>query len=212
MQTVQQLVERSRKTQHGFKDLEAAADEIHARSSVAEARDVALQLLSSDVAQARCIGTFLLGRQAALDQQALQILREQVSLDSDWRVQEILAKAFDRYCSDRGYEAALPVIADWLADPSANVRRAVTEGLRIWTGRPYFRDHPEVAIGFLCRFRNDDSEYLRKSVGNALRDISKKHPALVERAAADWNLDERGTRQTHKLATRLLAGAKAKTG
>jgi len=141
---------------------------------------------------------------AALDENALQALRVQARRDGDWRVQEVIAKAFDRYCADRGYEAALPVIGEWLADPSANVRRAVTEGLRIWTGRPYFRDHPEVAVALLSQFRNDDSEYLRKSVGNALRDISKKHPELIMRAVKGWNRDERGTRQTHKLATKSL--------
>ena len=57
------------------------------------------------------------------------------------------------------------------------MRRAVTEGLRIWTGRPYFHNHPEVAIQLLSQLRNDESEYVRKSVGNALRDISKKHKA-----------------------------------
>ena len=131
-------------------------------------------------------------------------MKKQVSRDGDWRVQEILAKAFDRYCADTGYEAALPVIRAWLADPSANVRRAVTEGLRIWTGRPYFCDHPMAAIELLSQLRNDGSEYLRKSVGNALRDISKKHPELVRQAVEQWNLEERGTKQTHKLATRLI--------
>ena len=66
---------------------------------------------------------------------------------------------------------------EWLADSSPNVRRAFTEGLRIWTGRPYFHNHPEVAIQLLSQLRNDESEYVRKSVGNALRDISKKHKA-----------------------------------
>lgn len=205
MQNVAQLVERSSKTQHGFKDLAEAADEVFASASPSEAREMPAALLSSEVAQARCIGTFLLGRLAAQDAEALRMLKETVSADSDWRVQEILAKAFDRYCADRGYENALPVIREWLSDPSATVRRAVTEGLRIWTGRPYFRDHPEVAIALLEQFRNDDSEYLRKSAGNALRDISKKHPEPVRRAVATWNLDERGTRQTFKLATRLIA-------
>ena len=62
------------------------------------------------------------------------------------------AKAFDRFCADTGYEEALPVIKEWLADPNPTVRRAVTEGLRIWTGRAYFREHPEVAIQLLSQF------------------------------------------------------------
>ena len=125
---------------------------------------------------------------AASDADALRVLKQQVSQDADWRVQEILAKAFDQFCHDIGYEAALPVIREWLSDASANTQRAVTEGLRIWTGRPYFRDHPEVAIALLSALREEDSEYLRDSVGNALRDISKKHPALVGQEVRSWDL------------------------
>jgi HEAT repeat protein len=126
------------------------------------------------------ISLFIFGRFAAKSKEALHILKRRVSQDNDWRVQEILAKAFDRYCSDVSYEKALPVIKGWLADFSGNVRRAVTEGLRIWTGRPYFHDHPEVAVLLLSQLRNDKSEYVRKSVENALRDISKKRPDLVK--------------------------------
>lgn len=61
-------------------------------------------------------------------------------------MQEVLAQAFDKYCAEIGYEQALPVIKEWLADPNPNIRRAVTEGLSIWTHRLYFREHPEVAI------------------------------------------------------------------
>lgn len=204
MQTVEQLVDRARKTAHGFKDLEAAAAGVCDQASVAGAAELASLLLQNDLPQARCIGAFILGMIATRHADALPALREQAARDDDWRVQEIIAKAFDRYCADKGYEAALPDISEWLADTSANVRRAVTEGLRIWTGRPYFRDHPEVAIALLEKFRNDESEYLRKSVGNALHDIGKKHPALVMRAVGGWNLEERGTKQTFRLATRLL--------
>lgn len=204
MPTVEELTARAAKTGHGFKDLEAAAEEVVGDCDSAEAYTIAKALFESEVPQARCVGVFILGLLAAQSQDILPILRLQAEKDGDWRVQEIVAKAFDRFCADHGYEAALPEIHAWLADPSANVRRAVTEGLRIWTGRPYFRDFPDIAIALLAPFRNDPSDYLRKSVGNALRDISKKHPALVRQATDAWNLDERGTRQTYKLATRYI--------
>lgn len=47
------------------------------------------------------------------------------------------------------------------------------------TSRPYFKDNPNVAIELLSTRKEDESEYVRKSVGNALRDISKKYPELV---------------------------------
>lgn len=94
-------------------------------------------------------------------------------------MQEILAMAFDNHCAIIGYETALPLIKEWLNNDCINVRRAVTEGLRIWTSRPYFKDNPNVAIELLSTRKEDESEYVRKSVGNALRDISKKYPELV---------------------------------
>ncbi|UYO51453.1 DNA alkylation repair protein [Rhodopseudomonas palustris] len=198
------IIERARRTANGFKDLELAADEVIASGDAAGAKEIALELLRSEVHQARCVATFILGRLAADDGDALAVLKQRVSRDDDWRVQEILAKAFDRFCADTGYEAALPTIREWLSAASANTRRAVTEGLRIWTARPYFRAHPEAAVALLSPLRSDDSEYLRKSVGNALRDISKKHPDLIRSEVATWNLDQHGVRQVHKLATRLL--------
>ena len=57
-------------------------------------------------------------------------------------MQEVLAMAFDNHCKIIGYETALPLIEEWLNSDCANVRRAVSEGLRIWTSRPYFKDNP----------------------------------------------------------------------
>ncbi|MFC7705467.1 DNA alkylation repair protein [Plastorhodobacter daqingensis] len=204
MSTTEKIVESARATEHGFKDLKLLAEGLVSSGPPERAKKIALELLRSDFHQARCVGTFVLGQLAASDADALGILKEQVSQDKDWRVQEILAKAFDQFCSDTGYEAALPVIRDWLSAPSANIRRAVTEGLRIWTGRPYFREHPDLAIKLLSAFRADGSEYLRKSVGNALRDISKKHPELVRLETTSWDLEVPGVSQVYKLATRAL--------
>jgi 3-methyladenine DNA glycosylase AlkD len=209
MRITTSIVERARRTANGFKDLELAADEVIVSGDAARSKDVALELLRSEVHQARCVATFILGRLAAFDGDALAVLKQRVSRDEDWRVQEILAKAFDRFCADTGYETALPTIREWLSAASANTRRAVTEGLRIWTARPYFRAHPEAAVALLSPLRSDSSEYLRKSVGNALRDISKKHPDLIRSEVATWDLDQHGVRQVHKLATRLLTSSAA---
>ncbi len=131
-------------------------------------------------------------------------MRKRVSRDQDWRVQETLAKAFDQYCKDNGYETSLLVIKDWLADANPNVRRAVTEGLRIWTGRDYFREHPEAAIKLLSPLKADESEYVRKSVGNALRDISRKHKDLIRKELGSWDISDKHVHQTYKLASKFL--------
>ena len=160
----------------------------------------------SEVYQVRMYAVFLLGH-LSQDPDVLSFLRNEVSADSNWRVQEVLAKAFDEFCAVKGYEEALPVIDKWLSDPHPNVRRAVTEGLRIWTSRPYFRDHPGDAVSRLSRLRGDSSEYVRKSVGNALRDISKKHADLVAAELETWSLETKEVSQVYRLASKLIERA-----
>ena len=149
MDTIEKLIRRVQKTQHGFLDIQKAADEVITEHTVKESLQLAKQLLNFEMYQARSLATFILGLIAVKSKESVTILKKHVSQDKDWHVQEILAKAFDRFCANTGYEDALPVIKEWLSDFNPNVRRAVTEGLRIWTGRPYFRDNPEVAIRLL---------------------------------------------------------------
>jgi 3-methyladenine DNA glycosylase AlkD len=201
---IKSLIQRIQKTEHGFTDILRAAEEIFASHSRTETFSLAKELFASEVNQARMLATFLFGFLAAKSKTSLAIMRKQVSRDADWRTQEILAKAFDQYCSDIGYGNALPVIEDWLRDEHPNVRRAVTEGLRIWTGREYFCDHPEVAIRLLSQLKADESEYVRKSVGNALRDISRKHKDLIRAELEKWDLLDKHIKQTYKLASRFL--------
>ena len=208
MDTIEKLIQRVQKTQHGFLDIRKAADEVFAGHPTKESLQLARQLFGFEIYQARSLAAFIFGRLAAESGESVSFLKERVSQDNDWRVQEILAKAFDGFCADTGYEEALPVIKEWLADSNPNVRRAVTEGLRIWTGRPYFREHPEVAIRLLSALRDDESEYVRKSVGNALRDISKKHKDLIQDELDTWDIKNKQIKQTHKLASRFLQQAK----
>lgn len=81
----------------------------------------------------------------------------------------------------------------------------MSEGLRRWTDprRKYFHDHPEQAIALLSTLRADDSPYVQKSVGNAMRDIWRSHPDLVVSAIEEWTAedpDARGRRTIARLA------------
>jgi len=138
------------------------------------------------------------------DREILDFIKKKVSKDENWRVQEVLAKSFDEYCRKIGYEEALPVIDEWLGDVDPNTRRAVTEGLRIWTSRPYFKEHPEEAIKRIAALKEDSSEYVRKSVGNALRDISKKYPELIQAELDTWNIEKKSVKQVYQLASRFI--------
>ena len=194
--------------ERGFLREQRRARSDYASFDSEKARRVAFLAYRSEVYQVRMYAVFLLGH-LSQESDVLSFLRDDVSADSNWRVQEVLAKAFDDFCAVRGYEAALPVIDEWLSNPRPNVRRAVTEGLRIWTRRPYFRDHPGDAIARLSRLRSDASEYVRKSVGNALRDISKKQPELVAAELRTWSLETKKVSQVYRLASTLISCATA---
>lgn len=170
-----------------------------------ECREIYPLLYGSDNFQIQEVGVLLAGYAADAFPEALRFLHDTVSQHESWKVQEILAMAFDNYCAKIGYEAALPTIEKWFADTNANVRRAASEGLRVWTSRPYFREHPEAAIALLASHREDESEYVRKSAGNALRDISKKFPEPVRRELASWDLSSKPVRQVYKLASKFLS-------
>lgn len=203
---IAQILSRIKKVEHGFTPVRQAADAIRARLATPTRLTLARQLLRDEAAQARMLATFLLGDLAAGSSPALKTLRNQVSQDTDWRVQEILAKAFDRYCREMGYESSLPVIDAWLADRRPTVRRAVSEGLRIWTSRPYFTTYPEEAVARLARLRADPSDDVRRSAGNALRDISRTHKTLVRAELAGWDTTDRHVAQT--LAFARAAGGR----
>lgn len=153
---------------------------------------LAEQLLSATESKQRLYGVYLLGFTSGARPANLTILHERAVPDGDWEVQEGIAQAFDAYCAAIGYEQALPTIDAWLADAHANARRAVSEGLRPWIARSraYFARHPDEAIRRLAPLRHDASEYVRHSAGNALRDIRRAHPDLVDAETDTWNLDD----------------------
>lgn len=163
-----------------------------------------IELYQSNNFQIQEVGIFLLGYSTHHNASALSFLKDAVSQHDSWKVQEVLAMAFDNHCKIIGYDVALPLIKEWLNSDCANVRRAVSEGIRIWTSRPYFRDNPQIAIQLLSAHREDTSEYVRKSVGNALRDISKKYPKLISAELNLWDLSSKEIKQVYKLASKFL--------
>ena len=85
---------------------------------------------------------------------------------------------------------ALARISPWTRDPSAHVRRLVSEGTRPrlpWGGvlRAFVRD-PSPVIPLLDALVADPSLYVRRSVANHLGDIAKDHPALAVETARRW--------------------------
>ncbi|MGI8404813.1 MAG: DNA alkylation repair protein [Thermomicrobiales bacterium] len=205
MDDLSPLFSRIALIEHGFKPLEAEAETLLAERSDEERFDLAHRLFASDVVQARMLSVLICERIIGDVDGALPFLRDRVSIDPSWKVQEMLARVFDALCRIHGYEASRPLIRQWLASDNPNIRRAVTEGLRIWTSRPWFRDHPEEAIALLSSKRDDPVAYVRTSAGNAIRDISRAHPELVRVELKTWDLSNRATAFTHKLAARFVS-------
>ena len=188
---------------NGFKEEERRALADYKFNNHEYIKKLAFLAYKSDIYQVRMYGVFLFGYLSE-QKDILVFMRDEVSKDDNWRVQEVLAKAFDEFCKQTGYEKSLPVIDDWLQNNNPNVRRAVTEGLRIWTSRPYFKDNPDEAIKRIATLKEDSSEYVRKSVGNALRDISKKFPELIKEELDGWDINSKEIQKVYKLASKFI--------
>ena len=187
-----------------LKIVKSEAEKFYKTHSLDECFRMGHELYQSDNFQIQEVGVFLFGYAAHENADALSFLKNIVSQNDSWKVQEILAMAFDNHCKIIGYETALPVIQEWLNSDCAKVRRAVSEGLRVWTSRPYFKDNPQVAIKLLAAHKSDESEYVRKSIGNAMRDISKKHSTLVSAELSTWDLSSKEIHQVYKLASKFI--------
>ena len=187
----------------GFKVQEKKAINDYKSKGIEYIKELAFLAYHSEVYQVRMYGVFLFGY-LSTDKEILTFMREEVSKDDNWRVQEVLAKSFDEFCKSIGYEKTLTVIDEWLNHDNPNTRRAVTEGLRIWTSRPYFKENPKEAIRRIANLIEDKSEYVRKSVGNALRDISKKFPELIKDELNTWKLGNKEINQVYMLANKFI--------
>ena len=163
---------------------------------------IAMECYNCDLYYIQALGVYILGLIGSKD--SLSFLKNTVSLNPSWQVQEFLAMAFDVHCKKNGYEVSLGTINEWLNDPNPNVRRAVIEGLRVWTKRTYFDRNPKAAIDIISKYKEDESEYVRKSVGNALKDISKTHLDLVKEELSTWDLDTKAVKQVDGLATKIM--------
>lgn len=80
---------------------------------------------------------------------------------------------------------AFETLARWAHDPSAHVRRLVSEGSRPrlpWglQLKSLIAD-PSPTLPLLEALQDDPSAYVRRSVANHLNDIAKDHPAVVAR-------------------------------
>lgn len=95
-----------------------------------------------------------------------------------------------RYFLLADQEKALKILTQWVTDSNHHVRRLVSEGTRPrlpWAMQlPKLIQNPKPVLPLLQALRDDEEEYVRRSVANHLNDISKDHPELVMKLAKNW--------------------------
>ena len=99
--------------ENGFKEEEKRALSDYRSNDKEFVKKLAFLAYNSNTYQVRMYGVFLFGYLSEQND-ILTFMRDEVSKDDNWRVQEVLAKAFDEFCKNTGYEKALPIIDDWL--------------------------------------------------------------------------------------------------
>ena len=123
------------------------AEKIFKENSLENCWDIAMEYYNCELYYIQMLAVYIFGLIG--NKKALNFLKNNISKNPSWQVQEFLAMAFDIYCKKNGYKKSLEIIKEWLENKNANVRRAVIEGLRIWTKRPYFEDNPQEAINII---------------------------------------------------------------
>jgi hypothetical protein len=84
------------------------------------------------------------------------------------------------------------IVNEWLANnPNANVRRLVTESIRPMADIKWLRNPAknDPIIDILIKLNADKSEYIRKSVSNNIKDLSKYMPIKMLDLTEKWIRD-----------------------
>jgi 3-methyladenine DNA glycosylase AlkC len=168
----------------------------------AAAFELAQRLFPNPDPHGAMAATLLAGHVSYLLPAALDFLRKQSATHTDIRVQDCLARGFDHFCLNRGYERALVTMEEWAKDPNENVRRAVVEAPRPWTKKEYFAANPKIAFAFVASMKADSSGTVRFSVGRALCEMGDDFPDLLLAELKTWNLHHPPVKHTYMFASK----------
>lgn len=122
-------------------------------------------------------------------------------LDASMRALHFLTQRFTGEFAIRSFldaqpQAMLEQLQRWVEDPSAPVRRLVSEGTRPrlpWAPRlRRFGTDPQPVLALLERLRDDPAAAVRRSVANHLNDLGKSRPALLLDVARRWLAEPAG--------------------
>jgi len=104
-------------------------------------------------------------------------------------------------------------ILEWASHDNHHVRRLASEGCRPrlpWAmALPEFKKDPSPILPILDLLKNDESDYVTRSVANNLNDITKDNPQVVIDTLAKWQKNNTKTIQwisSHALRSMVKAG------
>ncbi|MCI0411821.1 DNA alkylation repair protein [bacterium] len=93
------------------------------------------------------------------------------------------------------YDRAMSMVQKWCNDPNPHVRRLVSEGTRPrlpLAGRiKSFQKDPRPVIKLLEKLKDDETEYVRRSVANNINDIAKDNPDIALATLKTWSKDSK---------------------
>jgi len=105
-------------------------------------------------------------------------------------------------------ELSMKYMLEWTNHLNHHVRRFASEGCRPrlpWAiALPGFKKNPSPILPVLETLKDDESEYVRRSVANNLNDISKDHPEIVLSIGKKWIGKSKNTDWVLKHALRTL--------
>lgn len=125
-------------------------------------------------------------------------------LEESLSLQHALTRRFSAEFSIRAFiekhpRETLAKLREWTRDPSAHVRRLVSEGTRPrlpWAPRlRAFQKDPSPVLALLDLLKDDSAEYVRRSVANNLNDIGKDHPDILVDVSRAWLRDASPARE-----------------
>jgi 3-methyladenine DNA glycosylase AlkC len=158
-----------------FKTIAPLGKEIGA--AVAQRRDaltVLNRLAADDKAAVRALACVILGEVGQVAPENITEVAHHLAADERWEVREAIANAFDDQVCRTQAEFVYGLMAQWVHDADANVRRVPTNALM-----RYGIHQPRKVIALMKVLLHDDSEYVRKNVAFCLQQIAKvKHPIL----------------------------------
>ncbi len=92
------------------------------------------------------------------------------------------------------FELTYGYLQDWAQDDNHHIRRLASEGCRPrlpWGQRvPSLMHNHTAIIAILEQLKDDDSDYVQRSVANNLNDISKTYPDVVVALAQQWLVNQ----------------------